>query len=160
MAGGPLLPVGIGYPTNGLVYPGYHIGSTNSRLWWGIRADASLGSDAVLQLDFEAPQSLPSGTAKLRVLAIADATSGNAVINPAWASLAVGEDYDTISLTAEGNTTITWSTGDDEELLESIITLDADTVVADEIIRMHITFVSGSWTLAVVGTFRFSIIWE
>lgn len=160
MAGGPLLPTSIGYPSNGRVYPGYHIGSTNSRQWYGHRCEASLGADAILELVFEMPQSLPTGTGKLRVTAIADATSGNAVINPAWASLAVGEDYDTISLTAEGNTTITWSTGDDEELLESVITLDADTIVADEFIIMQITHVSASWTLAAISTLTFSIIWE
>lgn len=160
MAGGPLFPSSIGYPSNGLVYPGYHIGTTNSRQWGGHKAVASLGSDAVLELVFEMPQSLPTGTGKLRVTAIADATSGNAVINPGWASLAVGEDYDTISMNAEGNTTITWSTGDDEELLESLITLDADTLVADEFTVMQITFVSASWTLAAISTFTMSIIWE
>lgn len=161
MAGGPIFPFSTAYPSGGAVYPGIHTGSTNGRQWEGPRCVASLGSDAVLELAFQMPpSSLPSGTGKLRVLALADATSGNAVINPAWASLAVGEDYDTITLNAEGNTTITWSTGDDEELLESKITLDADTLVAGEVVVMQIAFVSASWTLAAVSTYAFSIIWE
>lgn len=160
MAGGSIKPFSVAYPSSGRVYPGYHIGSTNSRLWEGYRCEASLGADAILELNFEMPQVLPSGTPKLRCLAIADATSGDSKINPAWASLAVGEDYDTISLTAEGVDTNTWAAGDDEELIERIITLDADTIVADEIVVMQITFTTASWTLAQISTWNFSIIWE
>ena len=160
MAGGPVYPFSIGYPSSGRVYPGYHVGSTNARQWYGRRCEASLGADAILELNFQMPQVLPSGTSKLRCLMQADATAGDGVINPAWASLAVGEDYDTISLTGEGNDTTTWASGDDEELLESIITLDADTIVVDEIVVMQITFVSASWTLAQISTWNFSIIWE
>jgi hypothetical protein len=160
MAGGPIKYFSAAYPASGQVYPGYHIGTTNNRKWHGHRCEASLGSDAILELNFEAPQSLPSGTPKLRCLVISDDTSGDGVINPAWASLPVGGDYDTVALNAEGNTTITWATGDNEELLEEIIVLDADTVVEDEIIIMQITFVSASWTLASISTWNFSIIWE
>jgi hypothetical protein len=129
-------------------------------MWYGHRCAASLGADSVLELLFEMPQALPTGTAKLRILAIADATAGDSKVNPAWASLAVGEDYDTISVTAEGVDTNTWATGDDEELIERIITLDADTIVADEIVVMRITFTTASWTLAQISTWNFSIIWE
>ena len=160
MAGGPLFPSSIGYPTNGLVYPGYRVGGSNSRQFGGHRAAASLGSDAVLELIFEMPQSLPTGTGKLRASVVANATSGNGVINPSWASLANGENYDTISLTAEGNTTVTWSTGNADQVLEALITLDADTIVADEYVVMRITFVSGSWTLAQISTWQFSIVWQ
>jgi hypothetical protein len=159
MAGGPIYPFSVGYPSNGNVYPGYHVGSTNNRQWYGHRCIASLGTDSILELMFQIPQVLPSGVSKLRCLILADAVAGNGVINPAWASLAVGEDYDTISLNAEGNDTTTWAAGDDEELLESIITLDADTIVADEIVVMQITF-DDTWTLAAISTWDFSIIWE
>ena len=162
MAGGPIYPFSIGYPSSGRVYPGYHLGSANSRQFYGHRCEASLGADSILELIFEIPQVLPSGDAKLRVLMIADAVAGDGVINPGWASLAVGEDYDTIAMNAEGADTTTWAAGDDEELLESIIVLDADAVVADELVVMQITFVSAGavWTLAQISTWNFSIIWE
>lgn len=160
MAGGPIFPFSVAYPSSGRVYPGYNIGVTNSRPLQGHLCEASLGADAVVTLVFEAPQSLPAGTPYLRAIAAANATSGNGVVNPAWASIAIEEDYDGASLTAEGNSTITWSTGDPDDLKEALIQLDADTVVADEYIVMEVTFVSASWTLAAISTWLFSIVWQ
>jgi hypothetical protein len=160
MAGGPLYPFSIAYDSNGELTPGYFIGSTNSRQRWGVNCIASLATDRIIELFFHMPPSaLPSGTCKLVWEPMADAVSGTIVINPAWVSVAVGEDFDTATLNAEGNTTTTWSTGDDEEWLQSKITLDADTPVAGEIIYMQITFDDTS-SLAVVSNHAFSIIWE
>jgi hypothetical protein len=122
--------------------------------------EASVGADSTWELRFEMPQVLPSGTAKLRLRALADAVTGAAKVNPKWASVAMGEDASSATLNAEGTGTITWSTNDDDEYQELIITLDADTVVADEIIAMNLVFETSSWTLAVVSTWFASIIWE
>ena len=160
MAGGALLHSDPIYDTNGNIYPGIYTGSSNSRKSPGHVVVASLGANSVLTLEFEAPQVLPSGTPYLRVRALANG-NGNGVFNPAWASVAVGagEGPDNVTPSAEGNTTITWSS-DQNDFKEAKVQLDADTIVADEIIHMEITFVSASWTLAVISVWEFSIIWE
>ncbi len=160
MAGGPIHPCSIEFDTDGLCYPGAHVGATNGRRTRGVCVVASLSGDTVTDLEFEMPQVLPSGTAKLRIRALANATTGAAKVNPAWASVAVGDTPDTITLTAEGTTTITWATGDDDELLEALVTLGADTIVADELVKMQVTFETSGWTLAQIACFNFSIIWE
>jgi hypothetical protein len=159
---------------NGLLYPSsvYIASSTNI---WGdfyvgdganahtddvVMVKASLGADAKVMLRFDMPPTLPTGTAKLRILGLADAVTGNAKVNPAWASVAVGEDPSSFTLTAEGTQTVTWSTNDDDEYQETKVTLDADTIVASEFVIMHVTFETSSWTLAVNSGWIFSIIWE
>jgi hypothetical protein len=142
------------------VFPNVHQGGTNARREEGMGVEASVGANATWELRFEMPQVLPTGTAKLRLLALANATSGSAKVNPTWGSCAVEESPDTITLTAEGTQTLTWSTGDNDQYKELITTLDADTIVADEIVVMQLVFETSSWTLAQVSTWQASIIWE
>jgi hypothetical protein len=161
MAGGPLFPYSIYPDTNGRIYPGPHIGGTNSRVDFGMKVEASLGADSKLHLRFQMPPSIPSGTLKLDVVTLANATSGNAVLNPAWAVVAGGANPDTATLTGEGNTTLTWASGDNDDYKRTKIILDASTApAAGEVVVMEITFVSASWTLAQVSTWNFSLIWE
>jgi hypothetical protein len=128
----------------------------------GMQVMASLNGDSEWDVEFEMPPSLPTGTAKLRLRAQANANTGAAKINPLWASFDPGtnENPDTITLTAETTSTITWSTGNEDDDMEVKITLDADTIVAGECIKMHIRFETSSWTLAQVSTWVASIIWE
>jgi len=121
---------------------------------------ASLPADAIVQLRYDMPPVLPTGTAKLRLLGLADAITGVAKVNPKWASVAAGQDPSSFTLTAEGVQTVTWSTNDDDEYQETKITLDADTVVANEFIIMHVTFETESWTLAANSGWIFPIIFE
>lgn len=160
MAGGPLFPFSAIPVTATRVFPNVHQGGTNSRREEGMGVQASVGANATWALRFEMPQELPTGTAKLRLLALAAATSGAAKVNPTWASVAVEESPDTVTLNAEGTQTVTWGTGDTDQYKELLVTLDADTVVADEIIAMNLVFETSSWTLAVVSTWQASIIWE
>ena len=106
------------------------------------------------------PPSLPTGTAKLRCLSIANATSGAAKVNPKWASTAPEEAADTVTLNAETTQTVTWAAGDADVYKELKVTLDADTVVAGEVIVMEVVFETTRWTLAQVSTWNFSVIWE
>ena len=161
MAGGPIFPYST-YPVDeGKVFPNIHVGGgASSKHEEGLGVMASVDADATWRLRFAMPPSLPSGTGKLRLLALADATSGAAKINPKWASVAAGEDASSATLNAEGTSTITWSTNDDDEYQELEVTLDADTLVASEIVVMDLVFETTSWTLAVVSTYVASIIWE
>jgi len=161
MAGGPIFP-NSAYPvTSGRVFPNFHVGAgANSKHDEGLGVEASVGADSTWRLRFQMPPSLPSGTCKLRLLALANATSGAAKVNPKWVSVAVEEDPSAATLNAEGTGTITWAASDDDQYKELKITLDADTVVASEIVVMDLVFETTSWTLAQVSTWIASIIWE
>lgn len=160
MAGGPVAPFSVSPDGSGDVFPNIHVGGTNSREDVGTGVAASIGSDRRLALRFEMPPSLPTGTAKLRCLSIANATSGAAKVNPKWASVAPEEAADTVTLNAETTQTVTWAAGDADVYKELKVTLDADTVVAGEVVVMEVVFETTNWTLAQVLTWNFSVIWE
>ena len=111
-------------------------------------------------LPIEMPPTLPSGTGKLLLRALANATSGAAKVNPKWASVAAEEDPSGATLNAEGPGTVTWASGDNDQYKELKINLDADTLVGGEEVVMDLTFETSSWTLAQVSTWIASIIWE
>lgn len=162
MAGGPLFPTSAIPDSSGEVFPNVHVGATNGRRveGLGVADGTTLTANRTWYLQFQMPPSLPSGTGKLRLLALANATSGAAKVNPTWASAAVEETYDTISLTAEGTQTVTWSTGDADQFKEAKVDLDADTLVAGEIVVMSLIFEDTDFTLAVNSTWVPSIVWE
>jgi len=161
MAGGPIFPRSSFPVTDGRVFPDVYVGDgANSKHEEVLGVEASVGADSTWRLRFSMPPSLPTGTAKLRLLALADAVTGNAKVNPKWASVAVGEDPSSATLNAEGTSTLTWSTNDDDEYQELKITLDADTIVLSEEVVMDLVFETASWTLAVVSGWIPSIVWE
>jgi len=160
MAGGPANWQSVAFDTTGRVFEMDYEGGTNARRQHGIGVEDSLGANAIAYLTFEAPQVLPSGTAKLRLELKADAVTGNAKINPKWFSYAPTENFDTMTLNAEGVNTVTWATGDNDDFKELKVTLDADTIVAGEKIFIALTFETASWTLAVRMLCLASIIWE
>lgn len=161
MAAGPIYPSSAVPSTTSRVFPYLYIGDgANAHRTETLGVEASLGADSIWMLEFDMPPVLPTGTAKLRLLALADAVTGAAKVNPKWASVAAGEDPSAATLNAEGTSTITWSTNDDDEYQELKINLDADTVVAGEVIVMDLTFETTSWTLAVISGWKASVIWE
>ena len=163
MAGGPIFPHSA-YPVNaGLVFPNFHEGAgANSKHDEGLGvADATtLNADGIWRLRFLMPPTLPTGTCKLRILSLANATSGDLKVNPKWASVAPEESPSGATLNAEGTSTVTWGAGDNDQYKETKITLDADTPVASEVIVMDLTFEDTSTTLAVVSTHICAVIWE
>jgi len=160
MAGGPIFPHSA-FPTTLNAFPNFHVGAgANSKHDEGLGVAASLGADTTWRLRFQMPPTLPSGTGKLRLLALANATSGAAKVNPKWASVAAAEDPSSATLNAEGTSTLTWATGDNDKYKELKITLDADTLVAGEEVVMDLVFETTSWTLAQVSTWIASILWE
>ena len=161
MAGGPIFPHSAFPVTAGRVFPNFHVGAgANSKHDEGLGVEASVGADSTWRLRFQMPPSLPTGTGKLRLLALANATSGVAKVNPKWVSVAVEEDPSGATLNAEGTSTVTWSTGDNDQYKELKVNLDADTLVASEEVVMDLVFETTSWTLAQVSTWIASIIWE
>lgn len=158
MSGGPVFPHSSFPVTAGRVFPNIHA-ATNAHLE-GLGVEASLGADAIWRLWFQMPPTLPTGTCKLLLRAIANATSGNAKVNPKWKSFAAEETVSSPSLNAEGVVTVTWSAGDADQLKETKITLDADTPVAGEEIILDLTMETSGWTLAAVSTWVVSVLWE
>lgn len=163
MSGGPKFPDSVYYGTSGKIFPNLHSTTTNASVFEGHGCMASLDADTDLQLEFEMPPDLPSGTAKLVCRAMANATSNDAKFNVRWKSFATEEDLDIAKgsyPTAEGTQTITWASGDDDVYKEVKVTLDADTVTAAETIHMYVTFETTDWDLAAVSTWKFFIVWE
>lgn len=149
--------------TSGMVYPSIYVGDGATFVHQevlGVVDATTLTTDAIWRLAFWMPPTLPSGTCKLQVMALADATTGNLIINPKWASVAAEEDSSSATLNAEGDTTISWGANDDDEYKFAEITLDADTPVGDEIICMDLTIVNTGTTLAVHSGLIVSIIFE
>lgn len=160
MAGGPLFPFSY-YPSSSNVFASIHAGAGAScPNEEGLGVSASLSSDASWCLRFMLPPTLPSGTAKLRLVALANATAGDAKVNPKWASVAMEEAPSQVTLNMEGTQTVTWATGDNDQYKELKVTLDADTLVAGEIVTMELVFETVNWTLAAISTWQVAIIWE
>jgi hypothetical protein len=161
VAGGPIFPHSAYPATPGRVFPNFHVGAgANSKRDEGLGVEASLGADATWELRFQMPPVLPTGTCKLRLLALANATSNSAKVNPKWVSVAIEESPSGATPVAEGTQTLTWASGDNDQYKELKVTLDADTPVANEEIVMNLVFETSSWTLAVVSTWIASVIWE
>lgn len=161
MPGGPILPHSAVSVTAGRVFPSVHVGAgANSKHDEGLGVEASLGADAIWRLRFQMPpDTLPAGTCQLRLIALANATSGSAKVNPKWASVAMEESPSGATLNAETVQTLTWAAGDNDQYKELTITLDADTPVAGEILVMDLTFETASWTLSQVSTWIPCIRW-
>lgn len=161
MAGGGVFAYSAVPVTADRVFWNVHIGAgSNSKHESGMGVQASVGADSIWRMRFRFPQVLPSGTCKLRLMCLANATTGNAKINPKWASVAAEEAPDVATLNAEGTSTLSWSTGDNDQYKELLVTLDADTPVAGETCVMDLTFETTSWTLAQVMTFSAEIVWQ
>ena len=143
-------------------FPNLHIGKgVNSKQEQGLGVAASISSNSIWRLRFLAPPVIPSETMKLRLLALADAQTGNAQVNPSWQKASPEDDPSSITLVAEGTSQLSWSTGDDDVYKELKITLDAATAPsANDVIVLDLQFISSGYTLAVVSTWIPSIIWE
>ena len=150
--------------TPGKVYP--DVLRTSSNAFWieGLGVMASLDADAELHYVWHVPKgTLPTGTCKLEVNMFSFDGDGDAAFNPKWKSVAFDEDMDLAagSLNAEGESTISWTFGvNAHQMRRSTITLDADTIFADEFIQMRLALVSANWTLNQRSIVLPSIIWE
>ena len=161
MAGGPILPSSVYLGgASGNLYPNFYIPATNTNgagALEGIGVVASLGSDATAVLQFNMPEAIPSGTLKLRLLAMANATSGVAKLTVKDKNAAAGASLGTTTLNSETQTSQTWATAD--ILVENKVTLTS-TPSANDILTVAIVFNTSSWTLAAASTWQASIVWE
>jgi hypothetical protein len=161
MAGGPILPSSVYLGgASGNLSPTFYIPATNTNTAGaleGIGVVASLAADAPAVLQFNLPESIPTGTLKLRCLAMANATSGVANMTPSDGQTAAGSNIGATTLTADTQVSQTWATAD--ILVENKVTL-ATTPTANSILTVLCTFNHTGWTLAQVSVWQFSIVWE
>jgi hypothetical protein len=164
MSGGPIFPASVYVGgASGNLSPTFYVPSTNSNnagAIEGIACVASLSSGSTVQaaLQFNLPENIPSGQAKLRTLAWANATSGNALFTVNDAVVAVGASLGNSSLTAEAQQTITWSSND--VIVENKVNLSAS-MTANSILQIRFDYNStGSWTLAAQSVWQHSVVWE
>lgn len=167
MAGGAIYPSSVDYGSSGDLFPNLYqgAGGNTSPNEWGHGVVASLGSDRTLSLRFPMPPSIPTGTLKLRVLALANATSGAAKVHasdglavPAVSPASSGNPS-AITLTADTLATITWAASENDRYKEAKVTLSS-VPSGNEQLVVAVKFETSGWTLAVTGTFIFSVIWE
>src|SRR5215471_4506697 len=115
MAGGPIAPSSVYLGgAAGNLFPNFYIGTgvNAARTDEGIGVIASLPSNAVAQLRFPMPPSIATGTLKLMVRCLANATSGNAKFVVSDNSCGTGVSPSGLTLTAENSgvaQTLTWA---------------------------------------------------
>lgn len=159
----PILPFSVVIPSGsyGLIFPTIYTGAGGNAApadsGWGVIA--SLGSDATFGLRFVMPNNIPSGTMKLRMLALANATSGEALYTVSDGAVSPGSSPSAVSLTAETQNTLTWAGGNADAYLQVLTPLSAS-VSGNQILVVAITFNHTSWTLAQPSTWIPSIIWQ
>ena|SRR3990172_6407462 len=155
--GGPsiLRPSSAVPDATGFVYGS--VTSTNDE-GYAVTTATTLTSNAIWYLRFDLPDTLPSGTLKVRLVGQANATTGDAKLNVKWCSVAFNEDPSACSLQAEGTTTVSFATTANR-YTNVDVTMDADTAVAGEIIRMDLTYEDTGFTLEQVSTWRAWLIW-
>ena len=162
MAGGPLYPSELKIEDSPNIFGDVFIGDgTNGHEVNVISVIADLGADVKMMLEYELPVEIPSGTAKLKMTALAHRTSLVAKHNPAWNMSDDEEDSSELTLTAEGVETTTWASGDDGVNKITKTILDAFGLVGGKTLVMHIKFPTSGWTQDVnVSWKRPTIIWE
>lgn len=161
MAGGPIFPQSAFPVTAGNVFPFVYVGGgANSKQDVGMGVAASIGADSTWRLRFQMPTTLPAGTAKLRLIALANATSGSAKITPAMATVAMAASPSGATLANESQVTLTWAAGDNDKYKESKVAIANTTVTAAQILVVDLVFNTASWTLAQPSCWIASIVWE
>jgi hypothetical protein len=162
MTGGPLVPYS-SFPVTAedafpIMYSG--AGSTqDTEEMLGIADATEVAGDAIMwHLAFDMPQDLPTGTATLQIITRANATTGVIGLNIQWVSVAKTESPDDATMNDEGSVDITTSATADQ-YLATTLTLNADTVVAGEIIHMNIEVDDSAHTIAADTGLLFRIIW-
>ncbi len=172
MSGGPLLPSSMYLGGSaGVLTSIPYIPATNTNgagaldgigcAGGGSGLPGAVDANAVLQ--YNMPPTIPTGTLKLRLLAMANATSGVAKVTVKDKNVAAGKSLGTSTLNSETQVSQTWATAD--IMVENKVTLTS-TPAGNDILTVLLVFNTSSWTLNGSGTnppggvWQASIIWE
>lgn len=164
MAGGPLYPTSV-YPNDatGTIFPNWYIGAGGNAAATeeGLGVAASISGDFVWELRFAVPPSVPTGTLKLRILSLANASSGTAAFIVKDGTCSAGSSPSAALLTTETTATVTWGPGDADKYKETKIVLTAAPAGNDMlVVALTMHGAASAWTLAQVSTHLVSVIWE
>jgi hypothetical protein len=168
MAGGPILPSSIYVGgAAGSLAPTFYVPGTNTNtagVIEGVGVVANLntvGVDAPGVFQFNLPEVIPTGTMKCRILAWANAATGNAKYTLADAGTAPGNNIGATTLTTDASAvTLAWGAGDNDDIKDVKVNLTGPGVTANNIFTVLMTWNSGSWTLAQTSVWQLSLIWE
>ena len=159
MAGGPILPSSIylGAAAGNLSSTVY-IPTTNTNAAGaieGIGVVGSLAADATAVLQFNLPESLPTGTAKWRVLMWApDAHVG--LVTPSDGVTAVSSNIGAATLTAGSQISITAVV----DVINEFKQATATAPVVNYIMTLKAVFNHTGWTITGISVWQFSLVWE
>lgn len=160
MAGGPIAPSSVYLGgASGNLFPNFYSGAGGNAapVDEGIGVVASLAANAVAQLRFAMPPAIPSGTLKLMVRMLANATTGTVKFTVSDKSCGSGVSPSALTLTAETQSTANITAADQytdvKVPLTTVPNPNDDLVVA-------LTFDSTGWTLAQVLTCLVWVLWE
>lgn len=163
MSGGPILPSSIYLGgASGNLSATIYVPATNTNnagAIEGIGVVASLASSAPAILQFNLPEAIPTGTAKVRALLWTTSTSTSQVakLTISDGQTAAGSNIGATSLTTETQVTQTGFTSD--AITENKITITTSPT-ANNILTVAATFNATGWTLASNSVWQFSLVWE
>jgi len=164
MAGGPLLPSSVYLGgASGNLSPTFFIPTTNTNTAGateGIGLIGSLGANAPAVLQFNMPESIPTGTLKLRMLAMSTSVVGSQIVKltVSDASTSPAASIGATTLTGESQSTVTFTAAD--ILIETKLTLTATAPTANQITTILVTFNNTGTTLVAASVWQFSLVWE
>lgn len=159
MAGGPIAPSSVYLGgASGNLFPNFYAGGGGNASAHdeGIGVVASLGSDATAELRFPIPPSIPSGTLKLMMRAIG-AGANTAKLTVSDNACGSGTSPSGLTLSAEAQSSITFTSAD--QYLDTKVTLTTSPS-ANQSLVVAVKFQTTGWTVSVVTTWLFWILWE
>jgi hypothetical protein len=160
MAGGPIAPYSAFPVTAGNCFPNVYVGGgANSKHEEGLGVAASIGADSTWRLRFRFPEVIPSGTAKIELWALANASTGVAKITVKDADVAPAASPSAATLTSETQISMDWSSGAGVDQYKVASVAITPTPVAGDILVCDLVFNTASWTLAQVSTWWPWLIW-
>lgn len=160
MAGGPISPSSVYLGgAAGDLFPNFYAGTGGNASSHdeGIGVIASLANDRTAELRFPMPSSIPSGTLKLMVRGIGAANTQVAKFTVSDGSCGSGSSPSAVSLTAESQSTATF-TGVDN-YIDTKVTLTTSPSANDDLI-VALKFQTSGWTASTVTTWLIWVLWE
>ena len=124
----------------------------------GWQLPASLGTDSDLELRFQMPPNIPSGTFKLLTTCLANATTGTMKYTVKDADVANGASPSAATLSSETQNSVTWTAAD--VYVQTKTPLTHSTPAANDVSVVDVDFNTSGYTLAQIATCRFVEIWE
>lgn len=167
MAGGPIFPYSMYLGgASGRLFPNFDAGSgvNISSHEEGIGVMASVSASAsTAELRYLIPPSLPTGTMKLLLTGLANATTGGGVITVWAAAVNAGSSASNATLTSQACVLANWTSAN--VYVTNKVTF-AVAPLANQYLNVALSFQSGGgpnnelWTLAQVSTWQPALIWE